>query len=143
MILGSDSRSLYSIRLDCVAYAQHLLQAHTNCLFHTQIQPLYSHYCQPDAVQSSVTCSFSLISYFPPLSHCPLLFSLRLLSDGFNFGAAADTDGEQAQRVYGQPERDCRPAQGKKRGVNMAVSHTGPIKFKRQNGNDTQVLNDI
>lgn len=109
-------------------HAQHLLQAHTNCLFHTQTQPLYSHYCQPDAAQSSATCS-SLISFFPLLSHCPLLLSLLLLSDGFNFGAAADTDGEQAQRVYGQLERDCPPAQEKRGGVNMEASHSSPIKF--------------
>lgn len=53
-----------------VLHAQHLLQAHTNCLFHTQTQPLYSHYCQPDAAQSSVTCS-SLISFFPPFVSLP------------------------------------------------------------------------
>lgn len=117
-IWGSGSRSLYSNRLDCVAWL--LLQAH-NCLFHTQTRPLCSHYCQPDAVQSPLTCSFSLISFFP-LSFCPLLFSLLLLSDGFNFGAAADADGEQAERVCGQPEGDRPPAQDKRGDLNMAAS---------------------
>lgn len=110
-------------------HAQHLLPAHTNCLFCTQTQPLYNHYCQPDAVQSSLTCSFSLIFCFS-LFYCPLFLRLLLLSDSFNFGAAADADGEQAQRVYGQPEGDRLPAQEKRGGLNRTSPQTGRIKIK-------------
>ena len=96
---------------------------HNICLQHTQTQAIFSHYCQPDAVQSPLTCSFSLISCYS-LSYCPLFHSL-LFSDSFNFGAAAHTDREQAQRVYGQPEGDCLPAQEKRGGLNKVPSQTG------------------
>lgn len=92
-----------------------------------QTQPLCSHYCRPDAVQSSSTCSFALISCFS-LFYCPPFLSLLLPSDGFDFGAAADADGEQAQRVCGQPEGARLPAQEKRGG--LIRRHGGPIKGK-------------
>lgn len=69
---GAQAADLCSVIAWIVLHAQHLLPAHTNCLFQTQTHHC-SHYCQPDAVQSSLTCSFSLISCFS-LSYCPLFF---------------------------------------------------------------------
>lgn len=67
---------------------------------------------------------FSYLLFFFVL--LPSVLSLLLLSDSFNFGAAADADGEQAQRVYGQPEGDRLPAQERRGGLNKA----GRIKIK-------------
>lgn len=62
-----------------VLHAQHLSQTHKLPLSHTQAQALYSHYCQADAVQSSLTCSFSLIHLFPsPFSFFSLSYSSPL-----------------------------------------------------------------
>lgn len=68
------------------------------------------------------------------MSYCPLLLSLLLLSDSFNFGTTADADGEQAQRVYGQPGGDRLPAQEKRGDLNKADDG--------QNGSGAQVFAD-
>lgn len=62
---GSGSRSRYNNQLDCVA--------RTTSVSNIQTQPLYSHYCQNDAVQPSLTCSFSLISFLSSRLSCFLL----------------------------------------------------------------------
>lgn len=41
-----------------VWHTQHLSQTHKLPLSHALTQPLYGHYCQGDAVQLSLTCSF-------------------------------------------------------------------------------------
>lgn len=63
---SAQAADLSSIISWIVLHAQHLSRTHTELpLSHTQTQPLYSHYCQADAVQPSLTCSFSLIHLLP------------------------------------------------------------------------------
>lgn len=127
-VFGSGSRSLYDNQLDCLARTTSVSNTHKLPLSHTQTQPLYTHYCQADAVQPSLTCSFSLIHLLPPspppafflclaplLSSLSLPLSLCLHPDGFDLGAAAHADGGQAQRVLGEPDGD-RPTPPKTRG---------------------------
>ncbi len=81
-VVGSGGRSLYDNQLDCLARTTSVSNTHKLPLSHTQTQPLYSHYCQADAVQPSLTCSFPLIhllpSPSPPLSSFFLSFFLSL-----------------------------------------------------------------
>lgn len=61
-----------------------------------------------------------------PLSFFVLLLSpLCLLPDGFDFGAAADADRGQAQRVFGEPDGDRSTSPETRGGLKMAALEGG------------------
>lgn len=80
-VFSSGSRFLYDNQLDCLARTTSVSNTHKLPLSHTQMQPLYGHYCQADAVQPSLTCSLSLIHLLPS----PVFLRLVSLFTHFHF----------------------------------------------------------
>lgn len=128
-VFSSGSRSLYNNQLDCLARTTSVSDTHKLPLSHTQTQPLYSHYCQADAVQPSLTCSVSLMHLLPsffvlllPLIFPPLAFPHP---DCFDPGAEADADRGQAQGVFGEPDGDRSTSPETRGGLKVAIGEGG------------------
>lgn len=99
-VFGSGSRSLYDNQLDCLARTTSVSNTHKLPLSHTQTQPLYTHYCQADAVQPSLTCSFSLIHLLPPSPPPAFFLCLApLLSSPLSLSASIQTVSILEQRL--------------------------------------------